>query len=78
MERPPLWTFRGYTTEAGNRLVQDWFHGELGVDDRDLIRDRINYLKEVERHLWIRPRFDKLEDDLSEIRIKTPAGPIRM
>jgi hypothetical protein len=78
MDRPPIWTFRGYTTDAGNSLVQEWFHGDLSVDDRDLIRDRINYLKNVERRLWIRPRFDKLEDDLNEIRIKTSAGPIRM
>jgi hypothetical protein len=74
----PLWTFRGYTTDAGNSLVQVWFHENLSIDDRDLIRDRIRYLKEVERHLWIRPRFDKLEDDLNEIRIKAPAGPIRI
>jgi hypothetical protein len=77
MEKP-LWTFRGYTTDADNSLVQEWFYEELSIDDRDLIRDRINYLKVVERHLWIRPRFDKLEDDLNEIRIKTPAGPIRL
>ena len=78
MDKSPLWTFRGYTTEAGNSLVREWFHGELGIDERDSIRDRINHLKYIERHLWIRPGFDKLEDDLSEIRIKTPAGPIRM
>jgi hypothetical protein len=74
----PLWTFRGYTTDAGNRLVQEWFHERLSIDDRDLIRDRIRHLKEIERHLWIRPGFDKLDDDLNEIRIKTPAGPIRI
>jgi hypothetical protein len=78
MDKPPLWTFRGYTTEAGNSLVQEWFYEELGIEERDSIRDRINYLKDIERHLWIRPSFDKLEDDLSEIRIKTRAGPIRM
>lgn len=74
----PLWTFRGYTTEAGNNLVQEWFHEKLGIEDRDLIRDRIRYLKDVERHLWIRPGFDKLDEDLNEIRIKTSAGPIRI
>jgi hypothetical protein len=78
MDRPPLWTFRGYTTEAGNSLVQEWFREELSVDERDLIRDRIGYLQYVERHLWRRPSFDKLEDDLNEIRIKTKAGPIRI
>jgi hypothetical protein len=70
MDKPPLWTFRGYMTEAGNSLVQEWFYGELSIDERDLIRDRVNHLKYLERHLWRRPAFDKLEDDLNEVRIK--------
>jgi hypothetical protein len=74
MEKPPLWTFEGFVTPAGNRIVDDWFHDELGEDERDLIRDRIYYLKDVERHLWRRPGFDKLDGDLNEIRKDVPGG----
>lgn len=73
-----IWTFEGFETEAGNRLVDEWFHEELSVDERDLIRDRINYLANVERHLWKRPGFDKLEDELHEIRKNCPGGTIRI
>ena len=62
-----LWTFRGYTTDAGNQIVQEWFDSLL-LEDRELLRDRINYLSNIERHLWIRPSFDKLDDDLNEVR----------
>ncbi len=74
----PLWEFEGYTSPAGNNPVQDWYHDELSEDERDLIRDRINHLKDIERHLWRRPGFDKLEGELNEIRKDTPDGTIRI
>lgn len=74
-----LWTFEGYATPAGNHPVQDWYHKELGEDERDLLRDRINHLKDVERHLWKRPGFDKLDGELNEIRKDVPGnGTIRI
>ena len=73
-----LWTFRGYTTAAGNRVVQDWYHGELNEDERALIRYRINNLANIERHLWKDPGFKYLDKDLSEIRRKTPVGALRL
>jgi hypothetical protein len=73
-----LWTFRGYTTEGGNKIVQNWFDFTLSEDERDLIRVRVNYLKDLERHLWKEPGFKKLDKDLSEIRKNTPSGAIRI
>lgn len=74
----PLWTFEGFTTAAGNRPVQDWFYGALNTDERDLIRDRVNYLKEIERHLWQLPHFGPAGNSLWEIRRNTGAGWIRI
>lgn len=74
MDKPPLWTFEGFVTPAGNRLVDDWFHHHLSESVRDFVRDRINYLKDVERHLWKRPGFDKLDGELNEIRKDIPGG----
>ena len=79
MDRPPLWKFEGFVTPAGNRPVDDWFHFGLSEDERELVRYRINYLKEVERHLWRRPGFDKLDAELNEIRKDIPGdGTIRI
>jgi phage-related protein len=77
MSEPALWTFRGYVTAAGNEVVQQWYDG-LQIDERDLIRDRVNYLKDVERYLWRRPGFDKLGDELNEIRRDVEGGTIRL
>jgi hypothetical protein len=73
-----LWKFRGYTTAAGNRVVQDWYYDELDEDDRDLIRYRINHLANIERHLWKEPGFKYLDKDLSEIRRQSSAGALRL
>jgi hypothetical protein len=79
MKKSSLWTFEGFVTPAGNRLVDDWFHNQLSEDDRDFVRDRINYLKDIERHLWKRPGFDKLDGELNEIRKDIPGnGTIRI
>lgn len=74
----PLWTFEGFVTDAGTRIVEHWYHEELSVDERDLIRDRIRYLQNVERNLWRRPGFDKVKDEIHEIRKDTSTGWIRI
>jgi phage-related protein len=74
----PLWTFEQYVTEAGGHPVEDWYQSELEVDERDLIRDRIGKLENVERPAWRRPGFDKLDGDICEIRKDTPDGTIRI
>lgn len=72
----PLWRFEGFVTAAGNRVVEDWYWG-LDVDDRDNIQDLVNYLGNVERHLWQEPRFKSL-GDIGEIRKKTDHGALRV
>ena len=73
-----LWSFRGYVTDAGARAIQRWYWDDLDIDERDLIRDRVNRLKDVERHLWGKPGFAPLGEGLHEVRRDTRAGPIRM
>jgi hypothetical protein len=70
MGKPSIWTFEGYKTPAGGKIIQDWFDYELDEDERDAIRDEVSYLVNVERHLWVRPRFDKLDGEICEIRCK--------
>jgi hypothetical protein len=73
-----LWKFRGYETASGKRIVQEWFDLTLDEDERDLVRARVNYLKDLQGHLWKQPGFRKLDKDISEIRRDTPAGAIRV
>lgn len=73
----PLWRFEGFITAAGNRVVQDWYWHEIGIDDREDIRDVVNYLANVERHLWQEPRFKSL-GDIGELRKKTDHGALRV
>lgn len=74
----PLWTFEGYRTEVGGTPVQDWYQDDLSVDDRDLLRDRIRYLQELERHLWKLPCFGSAGGELWEIRRNTATGWLRL
>jgi putative component of toxin-antitoxin plasmid stabilization module len=73
-----LWTFRGYVTDAGAKVVQRWFFDILDIDERDLIRDRVNRLKDIERHLWVKPGFAPVGEGLFEIRRDTQAGWLRI
>lgn len=74
----PLWTFEGFCTEAGGKPVQDWYYRELTVDERDLLRDRIRYLENLERHLWKLPCFGPAGEELWEIRRDTANGWLRI
>jgi hypothetical protein len=73
----PHWTFEGFVTDAGNRVVQQWFWGDIGSDERDDIRTRIGYIENIERNLWKEPHF-KSFGDIGEIRKKTPGGALRI
>lgn len=65
MSKPPLWTFAGYVTEAGRRVVQEWFNS-LPEEQYEDLQDTLNYLTDTEN--WKRPEFDKVAKPLHEIR----------
>jgi hypothetical protein len=67
MSRPPLWTFAGYVTEAGRRIVQEWYDS-LPEEEYEELLDTLNYLADIE--IWKRPEFDKVAKPLHEIRSK--------
>src|ERR1700684_3539780 len=67
MSKPPLWTFAGYVTEAGGRVVQGWYDA-LGDVEREELQDTCNYLADIEN--WRRPEFDKVTVSLHKIRSK--------
>jgi hypothetical protein len=63
------WTFYGYVTPAGSLDVQDWFMSLL-PEERDEAKDVLGYLQQLPSHLWVKPDFEKLDHDISEIRFK--------
>jgi hypothetical protein len=63
----PLWTFAGYVTEAGGRVVQEWYDG-LPEEEHDELQDTLLYLLVTKD--WRRPKFDKVTHPLHEIRSK--------
>lgn len=67
MEKLTLWTFAGYVTESGRRVVQEWYDG-LPVEEYEELQDVLNYLAVLEN--WRRPEFDKVKSPLHEIRSK--------
>jgi hypothetical protein len=72
-----LWVFEGFVTEAGSRVVEDWYWDDIAGDDRESIRDIANYLANYKKSLWVEPRFKNL-GDLGEIRKKTDHGALRV
>jgi hypothetical protein len=71
------WTFWGFETARGNRLVQEWYDEQPdGVRDEAL--DTIGYLQHSSISEWKRPRFDSLEDGISEIRFKAEGKTYRI
>jgi hypothetical protein len=67
MGKPPLWSFAGYVTEAGKRIVQNWYDS-LPHEEREELQDLLNYASDIE--LWKRPEFDKVSKPLHEFRVK--------
>jgi hypothetical protein len=72
-----LWRFLGFQTLAGNQPVQDWFDG-LDDDARNDLLDTLGDLQVLPNHLWLRPKFDQLEDDISEIVGWTASDELRI
>jgi hypothetical protein len=69
MGMPPQVQFAGYASEAGGHLIQDWFDG-LKVEERDEIKDTLNYLVSIPVTDWRRPEVDKVASPIVEIRCK--------
>lgn len=76
MEKP-LWKIEGFITAAGNPVVQSWYWDEIGIEERDAIRDRMKYLVNVKKSLWMEPRF-KWFGDIGEVRKSVSAGALRV
>ncbi len=68
-EPPPPCSFGGYVSEAGGKLVQDWYDS-LPTAEHDEIFDTVNHLASMPVTSWRRPEFDKVDDPLYEIRCK--------
>jgi hypothetical protein len=76
MSAPP-WKFEGFVTAAGNPVVQEWFWADADDDERDALRDRVNYLSNLKRTLWQEPAF-KWFGTYGEIRKSVPRGALRV
>jgi hypothetical protein len=46
MDKPLLCSFAGYVSEAGGRVVQEWYDS-LPEVERDEIKDTLNYLASI-------------------------------
>jgi len=71
------WRFLGFEALAGNQPVQEWFDA-LADDARDDLTDTCGDLQVLPNHLWRRPKFDQLEDEISEIRGWTSSEEVRI
>lgn len=71
MNKLPLWTFAGYITEMGKRIVQEWYD-TLPMEEHEKLQDRLNYMANAES--WTRPEFDKVTNPLHEVRVKANAA----
>jgi phage-related protein len=69
MTTPSLCTFAGYVSEAGGKLVQDWYES-LPREEHEELLDILNYLSNMPMTSWRRPEFDKVTPPLHEIRCK--------
>ena len=72
-----LWRFLGFETLQGNRPVQEWFDA-LDDEARVELVDTLGDLQVLPNHLWIRPKFDRLEGDISEIIGWTASDELRI
>src|ERR1700742_1624304 len=71
MGKLPLWTFAGYISEAGGRIVQDWYD-RLPIEEYEELQNLLNYMADVDT--WTRPGFDKVTPPLHEVRVKAGAA----
>src|SRR5579863_4437192 len=75
MEKSP-WKLEFFVTAAGTKIVQKWFWNETTLEERDALRDRANYLVNLEKNLWPEPYF-KWFGDIGEIRGRVSTGALR-
>jgi hypothetical protein len=66
---PPPCSFAGYVSQAGGKLVQDWYDF-LPTEEHDELLDTVNHLASMPVTSWRRPEFDKIDAPLYEIRCK--------
>lgn len=69
--------FLGIRDAGRSRPVQDWFDA-LADEARDDLTDTCGNLQVLPNHLWRRPKFDQLEDDISEIIGWTSSEEVRI
>ena len=72
-----LWRIEGFVKAAGNRVVQSWYWDEIGIEERDALRDRMGHLTMVEKHLWNGESF-KWFGDIGEVRKRVSTGALRV
>jgi phage-related protein len=72
-----LWRIEGFVTAAGSPVVQKWFWNEIGIEERDALRDRMNHLTMVEKHLWKEPLFEWF-GDIGEVKKRVSTGALRV
>jgi hypothetical protein len=70
-----MWTFREYVKAGGEKELSDWFEN-LSEEAQAAVLVAMEYLQDVPRHLWVRPRFDLLHkmDGMGEIRLGKKDG----
>jgi phage-related protein len=72
-----LWRIEGFVTAAGNPVVQSWYWDEIGIEERDALRVRMNYLTSIEKHLWKEPLFEWF-GDIGEVKKRVSTGALRV
>lgn len=77
MEKPPPWRVDGFVTAAGNRVVQNWYWDEIGLEERDAIRDRMAHLANLKKELWKEPYFEWF-GDIGEVKKRVTGGALRV
>jgi hypothetical protein len=70
------WRIEGFVTDAGNTLVQNWWYG-IPPEDREGVRDILNYLVLLEKSQWMEPYF-KWFGKMGEIRMRSQLGALRI
>jgi hypothetical protein len=71
------WRFEGYVTEAGARVVENWFWREANEDERNALRLRVAYLANLKKSAWQMPPFAWF-GEYGEIRKPVPRGALRV
>jgi len=68
---------RGLYYSGGESCRSVMVLGRNRIEERDAIRDRMKYLVNVKKNLWMEPRF-KWFGDIGEVRKSVSAGALRV